>query len=334
MRAIILAAGFGTRLQPLTLLRAKPAVPFLNRPMITYCVEWLQQAGIDDIVVNLHHLPESVKESVSTCAANIHFSMEEQILGRGGALKKVESLLEDDTFVVCNGKIYLEQELAPVLDFHRQRKALVTMLVVPWRPDSPFNPVLMHPDGRIADFDSGRAPGEWPPGLEPAVFTGVQVVEPEILTRLPQGASDTVGDLYPRLIAEGAAIWACPSASFWCESSTPRRYLENSRQVLRRKAVAGLSASDEVPPIDGCVIGQRCRVEAGSRLSSTVLWDGVTVERGVRLQRTVVTSDATIGCGASISDRVVTPAWDNLAAHANAEVERVDNLLLWPLEAN
>jgi len=327
-----LAAGFGTRLQPLTLLRAKPAVPFLNRPLITHAVDWLREAGIDEIIVNLHHLPETVRESLADSPGDIRFSMEEEILGRGGALKRVQDFLAADTFVICNGKIYLEQALAPVLDFHRDNKSMVTMLVVPWTPASPFNPVLMHPDGRIAEFALGRGPDEWPPGLRPAVFTGVHVVEPEVLERLPEGASDTVGDLYPQLIAEGARVLGCPSQAFWCESSTPRRYLDNSLELLGRRVVTGLCASEGVAVHTGCVIGSGCRVSLEASLSAVVLWDEVVVEAEATLERVIVTSQTSVPAGVTIRDRVVTPASDALLEAASDSVERVGQLLLWPLE--
>src|SRR6478735_8713646 len=103
MKAMILAAGFGTRLWPLTEDRTKPAIPFLNKPLVTYCVEYLRDAGIHEIVVNLHHRPDSVERALGDGRAfgtSITYSREEEILGTGGAIDKVREFFGDDDFVV------------------------------------------------------------------------------------------------------------------------------------------------------------------------------------------------------------------------------------------
>src|SRR5256885_13516524 len=108
MRAMILAAGFGTRLWPLTIDRTKPAIPFLNKPLIAYSVEYLRSFNITEMVVNLHHHGESIRRALGTGAsfgAEIHYSEETEILGTSGALDHARHLLEDETFVVMNGKV-------------------------------------------------------------------------------------------------------------------------------------------------------------------------------------------------------------------------------------
>ena len=111
---MILAAGFGTRLWPLTEDRTKPAIPFLNRPLIAYTIEYLAQAGIFDIIINLHHQPDSIRKPLgdgSKFGVRIHYSFEEEILGTSGAIDKVRDQLMDDDFVVINGKIVTNIDL-------------------------------------------------------------------------------------------------------------------------------------------------------------------------------------------------------------------------------
>ena len=111
MKAVILAAGFGTRLWPLTEDRTKPAIPFLNRPLIAYSVEYLAAHGIRDIIVNLHHQPESIRRALgdgSAFGVKLHYSFEEEILGTSGAIDRVRDELLDDDFIVINGKIVTE----------------------------------------------------------------------------------------------------------------------------------------------------------------------------------------------------------------------------------
>src|SRR5262245_29568067 len=130
MRAVILAAGFGTRLWPLTEDRTKPAIPFLNRPLISYSVGFLAGHRIRQIIVNHDHQPESIRQALgdrSQSGAEIEYSYEKESLGTSGALDKVKDRLTDDDFVVMNGKIISAMDLAAAIRHHRENKALATL---------------------------------------------------------------------------------------------------------------------------------------------------------------------------------------------------------------
>src|SRR5256714_10996687 len=132
MRAMILAAGYGTRLWPLTIDRAKPAIPFMGRPLVGYVAEYLARYGFREIVVNLHHRPESVRAALGDGArfgVRFHYVSEPNILGTGGALDNARSLLEGDTFVVVNGKIATDINLDAALETHRRTRALATLVL-------------------------------------------------------------------------------------------------------------------------------------------------------------------------------------------------------------
>src|SRR5436190_20148180 len=132
MKAFILAAGFGTRLWPLTEDRTKAAIPFLNRPLIDYSVEYLASHGFRDIIVNLHHQPESIRRALgdgSRFGVNITYSFEEEILGTSGALDPMRDQLSGDDFVVMNGKIVTNIDLGAVVATHREKNALATSVM-------------------------------------------------------------------------------------------------------------------------------------------------------------------------------------------------------------
>ena len=120
MKAMILAAGFGTRLWPLTVGRTKPALPFLNRPLIAYTIEYLKRHGVEDLIINLHHEPDSVREQIgdgSDYGVRIDYSVEEpEILGTSGALDRVRDRLDKETFLVINGKIITDIDLNAALE--------------------------------------------------------------------------------------------------------------------------------------------------------------------------------------------------------------------------
>src|ERR687895_976409 len=134
MRAIVLSAGYGTRLWPLTEDRTKPAIPILGKPLVGYVAEYLAAYGFDEIVVNLHHRPESVRKALgdgSRFGVRLHYVEEPEILGTSGALDNARSLLEGDTFVVVNGKIATDVDLAAALETHRRTGALATLVLRP-----------------------------------------------------------------------------------------------------------------------------------------------------------------------------------------------------------
>src|SRR5262252_984120 len=155
MRAVILAAGFGTRLWPLTEDRTKPAIPFLNRPLISYSVEYLVSHSIKDIIINLHHQPDSIRSALedgSRFGASIQYSLEEKILGTSGALDRVRDRLQDDDFVVMNGKVVTNIDVCEAIRAHREREALATLVLQRNLKRQPFSVVEIDDHGRIVRF--------------------------------------------------------------------------------------------------------------------------------------------------------------------------------------
>src|SRR5688572_20650056 len=155
MRAMILAAGYGTRLWPLTIDRTKPAIPFMGRPLIGYVAEHLARYGFDDIAVNLHHQPDSVRASLGDgrdFGERFHYVEEPVILGTSGAIRNARPLLEDgDPFVVINGKIATDINLSEALETHRRERALATLVLRPNPRRERYSTVEVR-DGLVAGF--------------------------------------------------------------------------------------------------------------------------------------------------------------------------------------
>src|ERR1044072_171983 len=134
MRAIVLSAGYGTRLWPLTEDRTKPALPILGKPLLGYVAEYLAGYGIDEIAVNMHHRPESVRRALgdgSRFGVKLHYVEEPVILGTSGALDNTREFFERETFVVVNGKIITDIDLSAALETHRKSNALATLVLLP-----------------------------------------------------------------------------------------------------------------------------------------------------------------------------------------------------------
>jgi NDP-sugar pyrophosphorylase family protein len=312
MKAFILAAGFGTRLWPLTEDRTKAAMPFLNRPLIAYSVEYLASHGIRDIIVNLHHQPDSIRRALgdgSTFGVRITYSLEEEILGTSGALDAVRESLLDDDFLVINGKIITNIDLGQAIAEHRTQKALATLVLKENVLREHFSVVEVDsrrwitrfagfPDAVSSQAVSAYAIGGPASTISkdepvPLMFTGIQVLSPRIFDYIPRGCfSHSTIDVYPRAIAQGEAVIADISTGDWYEMSTLSRYLEASLRLGRgegRSIIAG----------EGCVI------DDGASVEDAVLWNNVTVERGARVSHSVLAEGVRIPAGSQIERAVV-----------------------------
>ncbi|MGH9339811.1 MAG: sugar phosphate nucleotidyltransferase [Acidobacteriota bacterium] len=309
MKGVILAAGLGTRLRPLTCFRAKPAVPFLNKPLIQYSLELLRQIQVEEVVINLHHLPETVVEAVGEKGS---FSYEEQILGTAGALGKVREILAGSTIIVSNGKIYFEEDLSRAVEFHRESGARVTLVLVPFSEGDPFNPVLVDDDSNIIAFFGRNHPSRDRKGAaKPYIFTGIHILSPQVLDFIPEGPSDTVTDLYPKLMQAGHKIKGFVSQAYWAECSTPRRYLEKSLEVLRRRDLENLLESEIEAECRSVIAGSSVEVGRGTVLENCIFWDRVEVGAGCSLKNVILTSDVRLPAGVRLDGALITPDLDN-----------------------
>lgn len=298
MKAMILAAGYGTRLWPLTLQRAKPAVPFLNRPLISFTVDYLARFGIQEFIVNLHHHPESVRAAVLANAPShlkVEFSYEPEVLGTGGALDKVRQRLDDGTFVVINGKMITEIDLNAVMDTHRQQRALATLVLRPNSMRERFSRVEVDPAGRIVRFAGFPQPVSESVMTDeaPLMFTGIQVMEPGIFNYIPRDQfSHTTTEAFPCAIERGEIIAAHISAEPWYELSTLERYLDTHLTFLH-------------PRGESFILGHDSVIEAGAEVADCVIWDNVRVERGASLCRCIVGDGVIIPGGSAFEQAAI-----------------------------
>ncbi|HKG12450.1 MAG TPA: NDP-sugar synthase [Pyrinomonadaceae bacterium] len=285
MRAMILAAGYGTRLWPLTIDRAKPAIPFMNRPLVGYVAEYLARQGFHDVVVNLHHRPESVREALGDGSkfgfgVRLHYVEEPEILGTGGAIDNARAFLDTDDFVVINGKLATDIDLSAALETHRRARALATLVLRP-NPARERYSVVNVSDGLVKGFGGYPKPGGG--GDAPLMFTGIQVLDRRVFDYIPRGAggksifSHTVTDVYVPAIERGERIAAHVAEGYWYELSTVRRYLDTN-VALERMSKEGLDV----------VKDETASVEAGAGVTESVLWEDVRVEAGARVRRSVL----------------------------------------------
>src|SRR5215475_4476194 len=250
MKGFILAAGFGTRLWPLTEDRTKPAIPFLNKPLITYSVAYLAGHGIRDLIVNLHHQPDSIRTALGSgreFGVSICYSYEEEILGTAGGLDLVREGLLDDDFVVINGKIVTDIDLSGAIRAHRAQGAIATLVLRENPARERFSIVETDAQGLIRRFAGMPDPAETR-GPAPLMFTGIQVLSPRIFQYIPRARfSHTTTDVYPQAIDASETVLGHVTSGSWYEMSTLSRYFEASLLFMRQRGESVIEGS-------GCVI--------------------------------------------------------------------------------
>ena len=258
MKAMVLAAGLGLRMRPLTLLRAKPVLPVLNRPLLEWTMIRLARAGVKDVVVNLHHLPETVTAVLGSgrrFGLRIRYSRESTILGTGGGPRAVREVFGDEPLLLVNGDVLFDLDLRRLLAVHRASGARATLALRPNPVPYAYSPVVSDRKGRILSI-AGR-----PAAARGAVsmFASVHVLDPALLDRLPEGASDSVLDLYIPLLAEGAHLQGVPSRGAWYDFGRPRLYRDAQLRLLPGRGrdrvlvdgKARVGATRPCPPVGG-----------------------------------------------------------------------------------
>jgi NDP-sugar pyrophosphorylase family protein len=299
MKAMILAAGFGTRLWPLTIERTKPAIPFLNRPLIAFTLDYLQRFGITEIIINLHHEPDSVREQIgdgSEYGVKITYSIEDPIiLGTAGALDPVRHLLKDETFFVINGKIITNLDLKAALETHRQRKALVTLVMRPNPKREKFSQIIVDENGNYQGF-SGFPTTDYQPLATPLMFTGISILEPAILDYIPSGVEyDSIRQVYPQAMSEGKIVAAHVGEGDWYELSTLARYLEISLEFMRRDKL-------DFTADEGCEIAPSASVK------DSVLWRDVKISNGAKINQCIIADGVKIPANSDYERKVIVRA--------------------------
>ncbi|HZS09291.1 MAG TPA: NDP-sugar synthase [Blastocatellia bacterium] len=319
MKAMILAAGFGTRLWPLTAGRTKPAIPFLNRPLIAYTIDYLKQYGVADLIINLHHEPASVRDQIgdgSQYGMTITYSLEEpDILGTAGALDNVRELLQGETFLVINGKIITDIDLTAALATHRRKNALATLVMRPNPAREKFSQIIVDERGNYRGF-GGFPRADDTAGAAPLMFTGIHVLEPGVFDYIPRGVfSDSVRDVYPKATQAGQTIAAHVAEGSWYELSTLGRYVEIHREFSAREG-RNYTADEGcvIEPgahIEGSVLWKRVRIGAGARVIECVVGDDVVVPDGAEFRRCAIVRAETAPLGERPEKAVPAEVIDN-----------------------
>ena len=281
--ALVLTAGLGTRLAPLTHVRAKPAVPVVGVPIILRVLRWLEEQEVYSVVLNLHHLPHTITQVVghgTHCGLQVRYSWESTILGSAGGVRLALSLLGKRFFVI-NGDTLVNLNLRNLQRTHERTEADVTLAITDHPLNSRYGGVIVDQTGFAREFCS--------PGIPSRHFVGVQLTESSVFEALPIGIpASTVGGLYDKLLAGGPGRIATHyvKGSFY-EVGTPSDYLKTSLEVAQHEGHLNLPA------------GKRNHIHPTANLTRTILWDDVVIGKHTRL------TDCIVADGVCLPDHTV-----------------------------
>jgi len=301
MKAMILAAGLGTRLLPFTLKLPKPLFPILNRPLLHLTISRVRNAGFAEIIVNAHHLRQQISKALQS-ETNCILQEEEKILGTGGGLRKALPHFNHEPVLVVNSDIYHTVDYQEVYRNHCESKADVTLVL----HDYPrFNDVEVDERLMVKGFNSSQnVPGDLKKIL---AFTGIHVINPGVLESIPSNTFYCIIECYKNLLEQGGRIRAYLAADhFWTDMGTPEDYLKLHADLLARKipvyeeleevfieapfvGVQNASIAENVKLLDWACIGKGATIGAGATLQRAIVWDGASVPAGSIIQDTIVT---------------------------------------------
>lgn len=292
MQAMILAAGFGTRLLPHTKLRPKPLFPLLNQPLLLLTIDHLKSLGFTRIVVNCHYLADQIVTAVAN--RDIIVQREEVLLGTGGGLRKAMAHFSKEPVLVTNGDIYHTIDLIQLYQQHQRDKSHITLAM----HDYPqFNTVFCQ-EGKVADFAPGRG--------RALAYTGVQVLNPEILNGISPTKYSCIISHYKELLQQGVSIRSVRvdqrNDFFWTDMGTPEAYLKLHGDLLKNRIPCWPELKKPQTPIlstenqkfnnvklsEWVVIGKGVELGYGCTICRSVLWENVKLPAKTKAVNTIV----------------------------------------------
>jgi len=315
--AMVLTAGLGTRLRPLSEVRAKPGLPVAGVPLVGRILRWLAAGGVRHAVLNLHHLPDTITSEVGDGEAfglAVRYSWEQAVLGSAGGPARALPLLDADRFFIVNGDTLTDVELGELAARHVSSGARVTMALIANPDPGHYGGVDVDGAGRVTGFPRpGPGNGGWH-------FIGVQAVEASVFAALdPDAPADTVSGIYRRLIAdEPGAVQAHISGAAFRDIGTAANYLATSLAIASAEGAAG------------ALHGARVTIGPGARVTDSVLWDDVWVGADAVLDHCVVADRVRVPAGSRFSHRVLVNASE---VPAGPDEDIVHGLLAVPLDA-
>ncbi|HPF44286.1 MAG TPA: NDP-sugar synthase [Syntrophomonadaceae bacterium] len=314
MKAMIMAAGVGSRLMPLTVEVPKPMIPMANRPLMESIVNLLKEHQFDDVIANLHYHAETISDYFGNGEAyglSLQYSLEEELKGTAGGVKNCENFL-NETFVVVSGDALTDIDLTALMRAHRSNGALATIALKKVDDVEQFGVVVHNDAGKIKKFQEKPKQEE---ALSNMANTGIYIFEPEIFKYIPPRQFYDFGkQVFPHLVRIKAPFYGTPIEDYWCDVGNINTYRQAHKDILagrvrtKTERIMINGASDAkvlcgentmigkgVTFSGNIVIGSGCIIQDGARISNCIIWDDTVVGKNSLLRDCVVGSSCNIG---------------------------------------
>ncbi len=310
MKAMVLAAGLGTRLRPITYDIPKPLVPIIDRPVMEHALELLQKQGITDIVTNLHYFPDVMRAYLgdgSKWGIDLTLEFEQELLGTAGGVRNVSDFFGDDSFVIISGDALTDIDLDAFIKAHRESGGIATMAMKKVADTSEYGVVVLEDDGRIKGFQEKPEPED---ALSDLANCGIYIFNPEIFDYFPdRDFADWAQDVFPKLLEQDVPFYGHEVTAYWNDVGSLEEYRAGNFDALTGKVQIEMDAEEcgdnvyvgegsdvsgaEIdPPVyvgrdceigkgvrltGPVVIGASCKIGDNSALRDTIVWKGVEV---------------------------------------------------------
>jgi mannose-1-phosphate guanylyltransferase/phosphomannomutase len=311
MKAVVMAGGFGTRIQPLTHSLPKPMLPIVNRPMMEHIIVKLRdELNIKEFVILLYFKPETIKEYFkdgSDWGIQIDYVLPDDDYGTAGAVKCAQDYLKDENFVIVSGDLVTDFDFTQIVQAHTQKEAKLTIALTPVEDPLQFGVVITDENGRIEKFL--EKPG-WGEVFSDTINTGIYIIEPEILDYIPHESNfDFAKDLFPLLMEEGIALNGPKVTGYWRDVGNPHSYRDVYGDILGGKVNFDFSGYRIEPDRDILYAPQGSDYSHVDIKGVVILGENVSVGKGVKLHNVVIGNGVRIGDGVTVHNSVL---WNDI----------------------
>jgi len=316
-QAVVLVGGEGTRLRPITSRVPKPVAPVVERPFITYVLDLLARHGVQRVIFSSGFLASAIE---TECGDGLQYGIavehvvESEPLGTAGAIKNVQSRLDDGPLFALNGDVLTDVDLGALARLHKEKAAMATIFLTPVEDPRRYGLVCVRPDASVSSFVEKPGNEHSGGGL---INAGVYVLEPPVLEMIPAGRMFSIErGVFPKL-AQAGSLFAFVGAAYWRDIGTPESYLQAHFDIL--EGALKTAVADELGP--GYVhVSSSARVAATARIvPPSYVADGAEVGAGAQVgPLAVIGAGASVGEGATVVESVVQ-AGARVGAHASVE---------------
>jgi len=311
MKVVVMAGGFGTRIQPLTHSRPKPMLPIMNKPMMEHTMMMLKDLGITEFIVLLYFKPEIIQDYFkdgSDFGINISYVIPDDDYGTAGAVKLAQKFIGDENFIIISGDLVTDFNFKKLFKFHEEKKSKFSIGITSVENPLQFGVVIANEDNIIEKFLEKPSWGEV---FSDTINTGIYIVEPEILDHIPKNENfDFAKDLFPALMEKKIELMGYNLKGYWRDVGNPQSYREVHEDIFAGE-VKFKFAGKKIKYPDGVLYTQgENKIDDSVEITGTVvLGENVTLKRNAKLVNTVIGNNVTIGASSKIKNSVL---WEDI----------------------